>query len=138
VEDALAELAPELSLATPYATRLAAREALESVKPERLRALTEPAERAALAHAIDASIGKLRRSGALPSHLRQVGTPQASLLAEVMERVDEILAGARKLDARGASLVLSRRMRARASRGEAREVRGQGPARARPADAQAA
>jgi hypothetical protein len=76
--------------------------------------LSEPAERAALAHALDGTIGKLRRSGALPSHLRSTGAPQGMLLAEVMERVDEILAGARLLDPRGASLVLARRMRARA------------------------
>jgi RecB family exonuclease len=91
--------------------------------------LTEPAERAALAHALDGSIGKLRRSGALPSHLRGTGTPQGILLAEVMERVDEILAGARLLDPRGASLVLARRMRTRPSGGEAREVVGQRGAR---------
>jgi RecB family exonuclease len=119
----LVELAPELSLASPHATRLAAREALEDLKPERLRALSEPAERAALAHALDGAIGKLRRSGALPSHLRSTGSPQGALLADVMERVDEILAGARQLDARGASLVLARRLRSRG--GEAREVVGQ-------------
>lgn len=130
IDEALAELAPELQLASPHATRLAAREALESLNPERLRALSEPAERAALAHALDGSIGKLRRSGALPSHLRSTGTPQGFLLAEVMERVDEILAGARLLDARGASLVLARRMRARARSGEAREVVGQRGAKA--------
>ena len=91
--------------------------------------MSEPAERAALAHALDGTIGKLRRSGALPSHLRSTGAPQGMLLAEVMERVDEILAGARLLDPRGASLVLARRMRARARGGEAREVVGQRGAR---------
>lgn len=120
-----------MSLASPIATRLAAREALENLNPERLRALSEPAERAALAHALDGTIGKLRRSGALPSHLRQTGAPQGILLAAVMERVDEILAGARLLDARGAALVLARRMRAKG--GQAREVVGQRGARDAPA-----
>lgn len=110
VEDAAAKLAPEIALATPHTTRLLAREALEEVSGGRLRKPDEPAAMAALAHAVDRAIGRLRRAGTAPLHLRAVGSPHALLLADIVDRVDARLADAGLADARGAGAIVARRL----------------------------
>jgi ATP-dependent helicase/nuclease subunit B len=81
------------------------------LRTDRLGDLDDPASRASMAHVLDSSIGRLRRAGVGPSHLRGMEAPQAALLADAMDRVDEILTGARLVDPRGAGLLLGRRLR---------------------------
>lgn len=76
-----------------------------------------------MAHLIDSSIGRLRRSGVAPHHLRGLDAPQAALLAEAMDRVDEILTGARLLDPRGAGQFVARRLRSGGSLTRASQAR---------------
>lgn len=111
VRDAAACLAPELTLAPLHATRLLTGQALSELRDGKLRFPEEPPARAALAHAIDQSVGRLRRAGTTPSHLRALGTAYASLLADVMERLDDRLAEARLADPRSAGMIAARRLR---------------------------
>lgn len=112
------------SVATPHETRLCAREALEDVDGDRVRAMAEPAERATLAHALDGAIGALRRSGAEPAHLHAVNTPKAILLADVMDRVNALLGKANLIDSRGISLQLAKKIHGRTIHAERLNVRG--------------
>ncbi len=122
--DLAAEYFPDQAFARPCDTRLAAREALEELGSDRVRSMAEPAERATLAHAIDGAIGALRRSGAEPSHLYAVNTPKATLLADVMDRVNELLKKANLIDFRGISLKLARQIHGRTLDAESVNVRG--------------
>jgi hypothetical protein len=106
VEEAASLLSPELSPATAQATRLAARAVLDALPPGMLRRPEEPAARAALADAIDRSVGRLRRA-----HLEALGEPEAELLGAVLARVDALLEEARLFDPRGAGALLARRLR---------------------------
>lgn len=110
IADTAARRAPEIGLATPYATRLLTRAAIDQIPPGRLRFPAEPAARIALSHAVDRAIGRLRRAGTSPAHLHAVGTPQAALLAEAMDRVDALLSEAGLADARGAAGIAARRL----------------------------
>ena len=112
VDDAAARLAPDLATATPHATRLLTRAALDEIPERRLSFPAEPAARVTLASAVDRAIGRLRRAGTTPAHLHAVGTTHARLLAEVLERVDARLAEARLVDARGAAGIAARRIAA--------------------------
>lgn len=113
IAETLADLAPDVRLASPHATRLAAREALDHVRPARGSGADETAARISLSHALDGAIGRLRRAGVGPAHLRELDAPQASLLAGVMEEVDATLQRARLVDPRGVGGVLARRLQAR-------------------------
>jgi RecB family exonuclease len=110
VDDAAARLAPDVPLASPHTTRLLTREALSAIHPGRVRFPEEPAARAALAHAMDRALGRLRRAGTTPAHLRGGGGDHALLLADILEHVDASLAGAGLADARSASGVVARRL----------------------------
>jgi RecB family exonuclease len=110
LDDAAARLAPELTLASPHTTRLLTRRALDEVPPARLPFPGEPAARVALACAIDRSIGRLRRAGTSSDHLRAAGGSQASLLADLLDHCDALLAEAGLTDARSAGAVVARRL----------------------------
>jgi ATP-dependent helicase/nuclease subunit B len=111
VRDAVACLAPERAIASPHAIRLLTGQALSELREGRLRYPEEPPARIALAHAIDQSIGRLRRAGTMPAHLRALGSAHASLLAEVLDRVDDLLAEADLADPRSACSIVARRLR---------------------------
>ncbi|MFT3776316.1 MAG: PD-(D/E)XK nuclease family protein [Minicystis sp.] len=110
VIDAAARLAPDVTPATPHTTRLFTRTALDHIPAQRLAFPAEPAARVALANAIDRAIGRLRRAGTGAEHLHAIGSSQALLLAEVLERVDEMLEGAGLADARSAAGIVARRL----------------------------
>lgn len=112
VSDAAARLAPDLGLASPHTTRVCTREALDDVPERRLAFPPEPAARAALAHAIDRAVGRLRRAGTTTAQIAAVGTSHALLLADVIDRVDGRLAEARLVDARGAAGLAAARLAA--------------------------
>jgi ATP-dependent helicase/nuclease subunit B len=103
-------VAPEVNPATPHVTRLLTREALALLPLERLHFPEEPAARVALAHAVDRAVGRLRRAGTTPHHLRVAGTPQALLLADIVAHADDRLAAARLYDARGAAGIAAERV----------------------------
>lgn len=110
LDDAAARLAPELTLASPHATRLLTRRALDELPPGRLPFPDEPAARVALAGAVDRSIGRLRRAGTAPDHLRAAGGSQAQILADLLDHVDARLGEAGLTDARSAGAVVARRL----------------------------
>lgn len=110
IADAAARLAPEVALCSPHTTRLLTRHALDQIPPHRLPFPAEPAARAALAHAVDRAVGRLRRAGTSPEHLHAVGTPSATLLAEVLEQVDAMLAEGHLADARSAAGLVAARL----------------------------
>ncbi|WP_437960008.1 PD-(D/E)XK nuclease family protein [Sorangium sp. So ce119] len=112
VSEALALLAPDVAIASPQATRLATRIALDALPPERLRQPAEPAARVALAHALDRALGSFRRAGTTPADLRALGTPYAMAIGEVLERADAALRAARLVDPRSAGSLLARALRA--------------------------
>ncbi|WP_437681169.1 PD-(D/E)XK nuclease family protein [Sorangium sp. So ce131] len=117
VSEALALLAPDVAIASPQATRLATRLALDALPPGRLRQPAEPAARVALAHALDRAVGSFRRAGTTPAELRALGAPYASAVAEVLERADAALRAARLVDPRCAGFLLARALRAAGSSG---------------------
>jgi len=102
---------PDLGIAQSPVTRLAARVALESGPIAGVALPEAPAERVAFADVVDSALGRLRRAGVRPDHLFQAEGPQAALLAEVMRRVDGILASRALIDPRSAGFVLSRALR---------------------------
>jgi RecB family exonuclease len=110
VTDAAARLSPEAAAATPHTTRLLTRLALDQLPPERLAFPAEPAARVALADAVDRAVGRLRRAGTAAEHLHAVGSTQASLLADVLDQVDALLAVAGRADARSAAGTVARRL----------------------------
>lgn len=110
LDDAAARLAPELTLATPHTTRLLTRRALDDLPEARLPFPGEPAARVALACAVDRSIGRLRRAGTAPDHLRAAGGAHALLLADLLDHVDALLADAGLTDARSAGAVVAHRL----------------------------
>ncbi|WP_437784815.1 PD-(D/E)XK nuclease family protein [Sorangium sp. So ce1097] len=112
VSEALALLAPDVAVASPQATRLATRIALDALPPGRLRQPAEPAARVALAHALDRALGAFRRAGTTPAELRALGTPYAIAAGEVLERADAALRAARLVDPRSAGSLLARALRA--------------------------
>ncbi len=112
VEDLAARLAPDVALAGPHTTRLLTREALSELGEGRLRTPEEPAAVTALAHAVDRALGRLRRAGTEPAHLHAVGTPYATLLADLLDRVDGMLARAGLADVRSAGTIVARRISA--------------------------
>ncbi|WP_433936001.1 PD-(D/E)XK nuclease family protein [Sorangium cellulosum] len=112
VSEALALLAPDVAIASPQATRLATRLALDALPPERLRQPAEPAARVALAHALDRALGSFRRAGTTPADLRALSTPYAMAIGEVLERADAALRAARLVDPRSAGSLLARALRA--------------------------
>ncbi|MGK4005720.1 PD-(D/E)XK nuclease family protein [Sorangium sp. So ce1036] len=112
VSEALAVLAPDVAIASPQATRLATRLALDALPPGRLRQPAEPAARVALAHAFDRAVGSLRHAGTTPADLRALGASSASALADVLERADAALRAARLVDPRCAGSLLARALRA--------------------------
>ncbi len=101
-----------MEAATPHVTRLLTREALAELPGDRLRFPEEPAARVALAHAIDRSVGRLRRAGTTPDHLLAAGTTPALLLSDIVSHVDDRLAAAGLHDARGAAGLAARRLAA--------------------------
>ncbi|AUX41857.1 hypothetical protein SOCE26_032820 [Sorangium cellulosum] len=117
VSEALALLAPDVAIASPQATRVATRLALDVLPPGRLRQPAEPAARVALAHALDRALGSFRRAGTTPAELRALGAPYASAVAEVLERADAALRAARLVDPRCAGFLLGRALRAAGSSG---------------------
>ncbi|WP_437602663.1 PD-(D/E)XK nuclease family protein [Sorangium sp. So ce590] len=112
VSEALALLAPDVAMASPQATRLATRLALDALPPDRLRQPPEPAARVALAHALDRALGSFRRAGTSPADLRALGTAYALAIAEVLERADAALHVAHLVDPRCAGFLLARALRA--------------------------
>ena len=108
LEDAAARLRPDVRLASPHATRLLARRALQDLPSRRLRLPGEPAAQVSLAAAVDRAIGRLRRAGVRPEDLREVSAPEAALLAAVLERVDEDLHRRGLADARAAAGLVAR------------------------------
>ncbi|WP_437490912.1 PD-(D/E)XK nuclease family protein [Sorangium sp. So ce1014] len=112
VSEALAVLAPDVAMASPQATRLATRLALDALPPARLRQPAEPAARVALAHALDRALGSFRRAGTSPADLRALGTAYALAVAEVLDRADAALQAAHLVDPRSAGFLLARALRA--------------------------
>jgi ATP-dependent helicase/nuclease subunit B len=86
--------------------------ALEELGDERLRYPDEPPARAALAQAVDETLGRLRRAGTSAALLRDTELPQAIVLAELLERVDAMLDPLGLADPRSASLLAAQRLRA--------------------------
>ncbi|XXX81000.1 PD-(D/E)XK nuclease family protein [Sorangium sp. So ce134] len=117
VSEALALLAPDVAVASPQATRLATRLALDALPPGRLRQPAEPAARVALAHALDRALGSFRRAGTSAADLRALGTPYAIAIAEVLERADAALREARLVDPRCAGFLLARALRSAGAAG---------------------
>ncbi|WP_437562447.1 PD-(D/E)XK nuclease family protein [Sorangium sp. So ce542] len=117
VSEALAVLAPDVAVASPQATRLATRLALDTLPTDRLRQPAEPAARVALAHALDRALGSFRRAGTSPAELRALGTAYAVAIAEVLERADAALRAARLVDPRGAGFLLGRALRSAGAAG---------------------
>ncbi|WP_437930735.1 PD-(D/E)XK nuclease family protein [Sorangium sp. So ce291] len=111
VSEALALLAPDVAIASPQATRLATRLALDALPQGRLRQPAEPAARVALAHTLDRALGSFRRAGTTPADLRALGTPYAIAIGEVLERADATLRAARLVDPRCAGVLLARALR---------------------------
>ncbi|EYF08369.1 PD-(D/E)XK nuclease family protein [Chondromyces apiculatus] len=107
----LARLRPDLSIATPHASRLATRVALDALPPGGLRKPEEPAARVALAFTFDRALGGLRRAGTTPDDLRAIGSAFAGAIADVLEGADAQLEGAGLVDPRGVGAVLARALR---------------------------
>ncbi|MFO0762415.1 MAG: PD-(D/E)XK nuclease family protein [Byssovorax sp.] len=85
---------------------------LEELGDERLPYPEEPPARAALAQAVDATLGRLRRAGTSPADLRALGLPQADLLAELLARTDAIFASRGLVDPRGVERLGAMNLRA--------------------------
>ncbi|XYI01666.1 PD-(D/E)XK nuclease family protein [Sorangium sp. So ce1128] len=111
VSEALGLLAPDVAIASPQATRLATRLALDALPQGRLRQPAEPAARVALAHTLDRALGSFRRAGTTPADLGALGTPYAIAVGEVLERADAALRAARLVDPRCAGFLLARALR---------------------------
>jgi RecB family exonuclease len=122
VDDAAARLAPDVTLAGSATTRLLAREALARLRSPDLRFPEEPAARVALAHAVDRAIGRLRRAGTAPAHLRETGLGHAALLGDLLEHVDAQLDRAGLADARSAAGIVAARLAGAPAAGEIPEV----------------
>ncbi|WP_438010179.1 PD-(D/E)XK nuclease family protein [Sorangium sp. So ce321] len=117
VSEALALLAPDVAIASPQATRLATRLALDALPQGRLRQPAEPAARVALAFTLDRALGSFRRAGTTPADLRALGTPYAIAVGEVLERADAALSAAGLVDPRCAGFLLARALRSAGASG---------------------
>jgi RecB family exonuclease len=107
VHGAAAALAPEVRLASETTCLLATVRALEGVTA--MRVPLESNGRVGLAAALDRAIGRARRAGISAVTLRGAGDAGAPL-ASVMTRVDEVLAQAGVMDARGVGHLVARRL----------------------------
>ena len=92
VAEAAARLAREITPALPHAVRHLTAQVLGELEGGRRRWPDEAPARAALAMSMDQAIGRLRRASVTPAHLRALGTPHARMLADVIERIDALLA----------------------------------------------
>lgn len=110
IEEAATASTASVRLAPEAATRLITREALIALGDPHLRCPEEPAARAALAHAIDHALGRLRRAGTTPEALRSAGTDYAAALASLLEDTSARLARAKLCDAREARWIAASRL----------------------------
>ncbi len=106
-----ARLAREATPALPHAVRLLTAQVLSELEGGRLRWPDEPPQRASLAVSMDQAIGRLRRASVTPAHLRALGTPHARVLADVIARVDALLAAHGLVDPRGLGAIAALRIR---------------------------
>lgn len=111
VAEALARFAREITLATPHAVRLLTAQALGEIDGASPRWPEEAGARAALADSMDQAIGRLRRASVTPAHLRALETPEAARLADVVARIDALLAAHGLVDPRRAGTLAASRIR---------------------------
>jgi ATP-dependent helicase/nuclease subunit B len=111
VVEVSARLVRELSPALPHAVRLLTAQVLSELEGGRLRWPDEAPQRASLAVSMDQAIGRLRRAAVTPAHLRALGTPHARVLADVIARVDALLAAHGLVDPRGLGALAALRIR---------------------------
>lgn len=104
--DLLGELDPTRALATPAMLRLVARAVVDESPPPGAGELP-PRGRAALAAAVDATLGRLRGAGTSARELERSG---ARWLGWALGRVDARLEAANLCDARAAGALLSARL----------------------------
>lgn len=109
--DALLHLGPGPALCPLPATRMLTGLVLEELRDDRLHYPEEPPARAALAHGIDQTLGRLRRAGATAAQLRDTEIPQAALLADLLERIDALLGAQDLADPRSAVILAAARLR---------------------------
>jgi hypothetical protein len=111
VAEVVAGLARGVIPAAPHAVRLLTAEALGELDDGGLRWPDEAPARAALAASMDQAIGRLRRAAVTPAHLRALGTPRATILASVIDRLDARLAAHGLVDPRGLGTIAALRLR---------------------------
>ena len=111
VIEALARLAREITPATPHAVRLVTAQVLGEIDGESPRWPDEAGARAALASSMDQAIGRLRRASVTPAHLRALEAPEAARFADVLARIDALLAAHGLVDPRRAATLAAPRIR---------------------------
>ena len=111
VAEVTARLAQEMTPAMPHAVRLLTAQVLGEPEGGRLRWPDEAPARAALAMSMDQAIGRLRRASVTPAHLRALATPHARMLADVIARIDALLAAHGLVDPRGLGMIAALRIR---------------------------
>jgi RecB family exonuclease len=111
VIEVMARLAREIVPATPPAVRLLTAQALAEIGDARQRWPDEAPARAALTRSMDQAIGRLRRASVTPVHLRDLATPRATLLADVIDRIDAALRAHGLVDPRALGTMAALRLR---------------------------
>ena len=111
IAEVITRLARAVIPAMPHAVRLLTAEALGELDDAGLRWPDEAPARAALASAMDQAIGRLRRAAVTPAHLRALATPRATMLAEVIDRIDARLTAHGLVDPRGLGTIAALRLR---------------------------
>jgi RecB family exonuclease len=110
VNEALARLGRAITLAAPHAVRLVTAQALGEIDGEGPRWPDDAGARAALVGSMDHALGRLRRASVTPAHLRALETPEAARFADVLARIDALLAAHGLVDPRCAGTLAASRI----------------------------
>ena len=88
VEEMATAVAPNVVFASPHAVRFLAREALVASLSHTPPVSDDPAAASTASFALHRTLGNLRAAGTTVAHLREEGSREARVLAEILEQVD--------------------------------------------------